>query len=267
MIGISFMTANFCARPTGWNMTGGWGQGDTATNAHFAPLATFGARLDEYLTEVRAMGFTAVDLWTSILNPAWATDAHIAVARDRLQEYRLPVYSIGGWLGSTPGEFARTCAIATALGAPVLGGDTSMLRKDRAFVVATLKETGLRLGIENHPEKSVGELLEKIGDGGEGTIGATVDTGWFGTQGVDAAEALRELAPQLLLVHLKDVRAVGAHDTCRYGAGVVPIERCVRVLQEIGYGGTNAVDHEPELFDPTEDLKASLALLKGWLGQ
>lgn len=32
-------------------------------------------------------------------------------------------------------------------------------------------------------------------------------------------------------------------------------------------GGTVAVEHEPELFDPTEDLEASLALLKGWLGQ
>lgn len=267
MIGISFMTANFCARPTGWRMTGGWGQGDTATNEHFAPLATFGARLGEYLADVRAMGFTAVDLWTSILNPAWATDAHIATAQERLQDYALPVYSIGGWLGSTPAEFARTCAIATALGTPVLGGGTSMLHKDRPFVVATLQQHGLRLGIENHPEKSVDELLEKIGDGGDGTIGATVDTGWFGTQGVDAAEALRDLAPHLLLVHLKDVREVGRHDTCRYGAGIMPVERCVRVLQEIGYRGTIAVEHEPELFDPTEDLEASLALLKGWLGQ
>src|SRR5689334_2317451 len=99
MIGISFMTANYCARLTGWHMPEGWGQGDQATNAHFAPLATYGARLDAYLADVRALGFTAVDFWTSILNPAWATDAHIAVAQERLAQHALAVYSIAGWMG------------------------------------------------------------------------------------------------------------------------------------------------------------------------
>ena len=267
MIGVSFMTANYCARPTGWHMTGGWGQGDKATNEFFAPLATYGDRLDTYLDDVRALGFTAVDFWTSILNPTWATGEHIAVAQERLRKHDLAVYSIAGWMGSTPDEFTRTCEIATALRAPVLAGGTSMLRKDRPFVVATLQQYGLRLGIENHPEKSADEVLAQIGDGGAGTIGATVDTGWFGTQGVDAAEALRQLAPHLLVVHLKDVREVGRHDTCRYGEGIVPIERCVRVLQDIGFGGTISVEHEPEFFDPHADIAASLAMLKGWLAQ
>jgi sugar phosphate isomerase/epimerase len=267
MIGISFMMANYCARPTGWNMTGGWSQGDEATNAAFTPVTTYGARLDEYLADIQALGFAAVDFWTSLLNPPWATDEHIRIAQERLRQHDLAVYSIGGWLGSSPDQFVRTCEIATALGAPVLGGDTSMLRKDRAFVVETLQQYGLRLGIENHPEKSAEELLAKIGEGGDGTIGATVDTGWFGTQGVDAAAALRQLAPYLLVVHLKDVREVGRHDTCRYGEGVVPIEACVRVLQEMDFRGTISVEHEPEFFDPADDIRASLHLLKGWLAQ
>jgi len=267
MIGISFMTANYCARPTGWNMTEGWGQGDQATNAYFAPLETYGARLDTYLADVQALGFTAVDFWTSLLNPPWATDAHIALARERLQQRGLAVYSIAGWMGSTPAEVVRTCEIATALGVPVLAGRTSMLSKDRPFVVATLQQYGLRLGIENHPEKSADEVLAQIGDGGAGTLGATVDTGWFGTQGVDAADALRQLAPYLFVVHLKDVREVGQHRTCRYGAGIVPLERCVRVLQAIDFPGTISVEHEPEFFDPADDIQASLRLLKGWLAQ
>jgi sugar phosphate isomerase/epimerase len=267
MIGVSFMLANYCARPTGWNMTGGWGEGDEATNEWFRPIETYGERLDTYLADVEALGFAAVDFWTSLLNPPWATDAHIAIAQERLAAHHLAVYSIAGWLGSTPAQFIRTCEIATALGAPVLGGGTSLLHKDRAFVVATLQQYGLRLGIENHPEKSADELQAQIGDGGDGTIGATVDTGWFGTQGVDAAEALHALAPHLFVVHLKDVREVGQHNTCRYGAGIVPIERCVRVLQAIDFGGTISVEHEPEFFDPTGDIKASFAMLKGWLAQ
>ena len=82
MIGVSFMLANYCARPTGWNMTGGWGQGDQATNEWFRPIETYGERLDAYLTDVEALGFAAVDFWTSLLNPPWATDARrIASAR------------------------------------------------------------------------------------------------------------------------------------------------------------------------------------------
>ena len=262
---ISFMSANYVAREVGYRMTGGWGQGDKATNEAFRPLGTFAGRFEELLRDVRDLGFEAVDLWTSHLSPPWATDAHIEMARDLLEQHRLTVPSLAGWFGSSREAFTATCELATALGVPVLGGSTSVLEKDRAFVVETLERYGLKLGLENHPEKMPEELLEKIGDGGGGRIGATVDTGWFGTQGFDAAQALERLSGHLFHVHLKDVRAVGSHDTCRYGEGVVSVEACVRALQRIGYGGAISVEHEPELFDPSEDCRANRLLLKGWL--
>ncbi len=140
-----------------------------------------------------------------------------------------------------------------------------MLVKDRAFVVAALHKHNLRLGLENHPEKTPEEMLAKIGDGGDGRIGTTVDTGWYGTQGYDAAEAIARLGNHVLYVHLKDVLAPGAHDTCRYGHGIVPIEECVRTLREIGYNGGISVEHEPEHADPSADCKAGLHMLRTWL--
>jgi L-ribulose-5-phosphate 3-epimerase len=262
---ISFMSANYVARQLGYNMTRGWGQGDTATSEYFQPIETFRERFEEILRDIRAMNFNAMDLWTSHLSPIWATDEHLAIARDLLAQYQLPVVSLAGWFGSTAEEFDATCRLATALGVPVLGGSTSMLQKDRPFVVAALKQHNLKLGLENHPEKTPNELREKIGDGGDGTIGVCVDTGWFGTQGYDAAKALEELSDVLFHVHLKDVLAVGAHDTCRFGQGVVPIHECVETLQRIGYSGPISVEHEPERFDPTEDVIASCALLQEWL--
>ena len=260
---ISFMTANYVARQTGWKMTD-WGQGDAASTAYFRPLETFGARLEEYLADIQALGFAAIDMWTGTLAAAWATPEHIAIAQDVLRRYGMAVYSLAGWMGGTQEEFRAACELAQALGAPVLGGGTPLLTTDRPFVVATLKEYGLRLGIENHPE-TPDEMLAKIGDGGDGTIGATVDTGWYGTNGFDAAEALALLAPHLVLVHLKDVREVGGHTTCRFGEGVVPVERCVRTLLELGYTGTISIEHEPPDFDPGADIAASRALLEGWL--
>jgi L-ribulose-5-phosphate 3-epimerase len=131
--------------------------------------------------------------------------------------------------------------------------------------VALLREYGLHLALENHPEKNPVELLAKLGSGDDDLFGVAVDTGWFGTQGYDAAQAIHELGPRVFHVHLKDVRAAGAHQTCRFGQGIVPLEACVQALHTIGYTGTISVEHEPETFDPTEDCVASAALLRTWL--
>jgi len=262
---ISFMTANYVARQLDYNMTAGWGQGDRATQEFFRPIATFAERFDAMLAEIAGLGFTAIDLWTAHLYPTWATPEHIAAARDLLAKYRFPVVSLAGWFGSTPEELEATCRMAEALGCRVLGGSTSMLEKDRARTVATLKTYGLVLGLENHPEKTPAELAAKIGDAGEGTVGACVDTGWFGTQGYDAARALEELKDLLVHVHLKDVLAAGAHDTCGYGEGVVPIQACVATLRRIGYTGGISVEHEPEHANPNDAAVASRKLLEGWL--
>lgn len=263
---ISFMSANFVARQVGYNMTSGWGEGDRATNEYFRPIATFERRFDELLAEVRAMGFDNLDVWTGHLNWAWATDEHVTIATRLLDKHKLRVTSMAGGFGSDVREFEAACKLAVRLGTKVLGGSTSFLFEDRSLVVSMLKSYGLKLAIENHPaEKSPQDMLEKIGDGGDGYIGTAVDTGWYGTQGYDAACAIEELSRYVFLVHLKDVLAAGAHETCRFGEGVVPVERCVRVLQQMGYDGDYSIEHEPESFDPTEDCVASLQMLRGWL--
>lgn len=262
---VSFMTANYVARELDYNMTRGWGQGDKATNEALRPLEQFGDRFEMMLSDIQTMGFEAIDLWLAHLNPAWATRQHIEEARALLDKYGFPVVSFAGWFGSTMEEFEATCRLAVELNCQILGGSTSVLEKDRAGTVALLTQYGLKLGLENHPEKTPEEMLAKIGDGGDGTIGTTVDTGWYGTQGYDAAKALEWLAPYLFHIHLKDVLAVGAHDTCRFGQGIVPIQACVRTLQEIGYEGGISVEHEPEQFDPTQDVIASRQLLEEWM--
>jgi len=110
------------------------------------------------------------------------------------------------------------------------------------------------------------EMLEQIGDTGDGVLGTVVDTGWYGTQGCDSVRAIDCLHEHLVHVHLKDVLAEGEHVTCRYGRGIVPIEACVRKLQELGYAGGISVEHEPEFYDPTEDCRVMLGMVQGWLG-
>lgn len=265
MTTLSFMTANFVARQLDYRMTGGWGQGDSATQSYFRPLESFAERFEAMLEEIVELGFSHVDIWTGHLNPEWATAEHTGAATALLAKYGLSVVSLAGWFGATPEEFERSCALAQALGCRILGGSTALLANDRAATLDLLRRHDLVLGIENHPEKTPAELRAKIGADGGGLVGACVDTGWFGTQGYDAAQALEELGDVLVHVHLKDVLAAGAHDTCGYGRGVVPIRACVETLGRIGYGGAISVEHEPEDRDPRPEVEASLALLRGWL--
>jgi predicted dehydrogenase/sugar phosphate isomerase/epimerase len=273
---ISFMSANFVAREVGYHMTQGWGQGDAATQAHFAPLTTFAERFGAMLAEVAALGFDAIDLWTGHLHWQWATPEHLAAAKQLLAQHKLRPVSYAGGFGSNLAELRAACRLCAELGIPVLGGGTPLLAHDRAGLVRTLREFGLIFGLENHPEKTAAEVLAKLGEGDEDVVGVAVDTGWFGTQGMDAAAAVRALVPRLKHFHAKDVKARraektgfamidGGHETCALGEGIVPVEAAVKVAAGLGYRGAFAVEHEPEDFDPREDCRRSRERLQGWL--
>jgi L-ribulose-5-phosphate 3-epimerase len=262
-IPVSFMSANYVAREIGFRMAD-WGEGDRAANAWYSPIETYRERLDDLLSTIAGLGFDAMDLWTSHLNPSWATEAHVTAAQELLSRHRLRVVSLAGWFGGTVAEFEAACRIAVALGRPILGGSTGAWKKDRVGVLRALEAHDLRLGFENHPEKDPAAVLALIGDA-PARVGATVDTGWFGTQGYDAARAIEELGDRVLHVHLKDVREPGTHLTCRYGDGIVPIEGCVRALEAMGYRGGISIEHEPEDYDPTPEIVENAELLRGWL--
>lgn len=262
---VSFMTANFVARELGWHMAS-WDAGDRSVHETFEPLETYGERFAAICDDAIDLGFDAIDLWDAHLSARWATDGHIEAAISVLRERHLSVASLAGWFGSDAEHMERTCRIARAVGAPVLGGGSALLGEDRDALVELLDRYDLRLGIENHPERTPAEMLERIGDGAGGRIGTTVDTGWYGTQGYDAADAIRELGPHVVHVHLKDVRHAGTpHETCGYGDGVVPLERCVEALRAIGYTGAISVEHEPDHGDPRPEIGAARRQLADWL--
>ena len=133
-----------------------------------------------------------------------------------------------------------------------------------------LARHGVRLGIENHPEATPAELRRKItaaDEAGTPACSARPSTPAGGARRATTPSlAIEELGDRVLHVHLKDVRAVAEpHETCRWGDGIVPIEGCVRTLQRLGYAGAIAVEHEPETFDPTDDIRAMRAQLEQWL--
>jgi L-ribulose-5-phosphate 3-epimerase len=238
----------------------GWGHGDRTTNEAFAPLETYAERIDALFADIAALGFGTVDVWGAHLSPDWATDAHVDAMLAALESHGLHVSTYATWLG--PANVEHACELARALGASIIGGGFS---GEPEALAPMLERHQVRLAVENHPEKTPAELISRLARGGP-MFGATVDTGWWGTQGYDAVRAVDELGDRVWHVHLKDVLAVGEpHETCRWGTGIVPIEQCVEALRASGYAGAIAVEHEPETFDPTDDIRAMRAELEAWL--
>jgi len=261
---ISFITSNYVARPANYQMDGGWPEAFPANNAYFRELDHFGTNLGAMLTDIRALGFSAVDIWTAHLNWEWATDEHIAIALDLLAANQLSVTSLAGSFGRTREHVTRACRLANALGTPLLSGTTYLLATDRAGLVGLLRKHGLKLGFENHPEKTSADLLRKVA-GAPDVIGVSIDTGWFATHGYTPAQAIEDLREYVIHIHLKDIRAAGQHDTCRYGEGIVAVRDCVDRLQQIGYTGPISIEHEPFDSDPGDDCRRSLQMLQEWL--
>lgn len=260
------MGANLVAQQLNWNMTKGWGQGDAAANAHYAPLETFEERFDAFVRSAVDAGFDTVDVWHPQLSYEWATAEHLAAARRVLDTHNVSVASYGSYYGETAEQFRRANEVARALGARILGGQTELLARDRQALVEILREFGNVFGLENHAQLTAAELLDQIGPDDADVMGVTVDTGWFGTQGFDAAQAIRELGDRVMYVHLKDVRAEGAHDTCAFGDGIVPIADCVAALRDIDYSGPISIEHEPEHYNPFPEVARSRTTLLSLLG-
>ncbi|NBD37421.1 MAG: TIM barrel protein [Verrucomicrobia bacterium] len=263
---ISFITANFVARELDYHMTGGWMEGDEATNAAFKPLETFAGKFGGILDEVKALGFDRIDIWTAHLNPAWAGEEHLAIARKLLEERGLKVMSLAGGFGDGLDGLAASCRTAKAVGAEMLAGGLPVYGEQPEEVLAVLRDHDITWAFENHPdEKSVADVHKVVGANPPANVGVACDTGWFGTNGVDAAAALRELAPICRQIHLKDVREAGRHRTCALGEGVVDIPACVEALRETGYTGPIAIEHEPESYNPVEEIRLSRQRLQEWM--
>ena len=262
---ISFNCSNLVGAQCGYEPQSEWDSCVEAVNEYYRPLSTFAARFEEMILGITALGFDALDLWMpGQLNFRWATDEHIRLARALLDKHHMTVTSLGGDFGETKEEFVASCKLAVAVNTDLLSGVTPVLFSDRLFVVRTLQEYNLRFGIENHPERSPQEMLDQIGDGGEGTLGTTLDTGWYATRHYDVVRAIEELDRHIFLVHLKDVLDGEEHLNVGYGRGIVPMEQCVYALRRIGYKGDYCIENHPVDHDPTGEIREALVLMKKW---
>jgi sugar phosphate isomerase/epimerase len=236
---IAFNTANLVARVSGYRFElKDWGAQHRRTVEE-----TDEAAWRTICRDIADAGFRAVEIWEAHAAPEVMTAERAATWKALLDEHGLVPVGYAGHLGE---DTARVCRW---LGIDAINGSAGGLSV--AQMEAVCASSGVRFHFENHPEKSVEEIAAKIRGGSE-RLGVCVDTGWLGTQGVDAPAALRALGPLVRHVHVKDVRARGGHATCPLGEGVVDIAGCLAALRGIGYAGWYSWEDEPEDRNPLD---------------
>ena len=262
---FSFMSANFLGREKNYQNVIGFGEGDTSVAEVFAPAATYVERIDELFSEVAAMGYRGIDLWTAHCNPEWAKSQHVDGLLKASAKHGVEIVSLAGGLGDGLEQIEETCRMAQDIRCPLLGLGCRALPQRGAEVEALLAKYGVKLAFENHPNEPTPEaVLEKIGYGRFPHIGSTFDTGWWGTHGYPVLEALDALREHLLLVHLKNVREPVTHIAARWDEGCLDLASIVRRLKHIGYSGWISLEYEPEDHDPTEDCHEFLKVATAW---
>jgi sugar phosphate isomerase/epimerase len=246
---IAFNTANLVGRVSGYRYElQHWGEQHQKTVA-----ATDEKAWDSICQDIAAAGYRAVEIWEAHAAPESLDAAKAAAWRRILERHELrPV----GYGGSLRPETIRICQ---RLGIPRINGG---LRGQTPAQATTLcRKASVAFNVENHPEKSVEEVLKPIGGGNE-WLGVCVDTGWFGTQGVAVPEAVKALNGLVRHTHIKDVRRAGGHETCRLGDGLVNVPAVLAARRSIGYAGWYSWEDEPEDRNPMDLAQWTLAYLK-----
>lgn len=265
---VSFISANYVARALNYpgGATSDWGKFDRATRQaasadHFTQLAL----------DVAQAGFDSIDIWDAHCDWRHAgREDDIEQVKGACSQFDLAITSYAGGLSAADvPNIEKLFKFMKQLGTTMYAGGIwgANLPDVWPTVDALCAKLNTRFAFENHPEKSVDEILAKIDDGKWKHVGVALDTGWCGTQGVDALDAAKALRDRdkLFIVHLKDVTAAGAHDTCTLGEGVVPVDKVVHHLTRSGWNGTFCIEHEPFDRDPMPEAIESLQRVKQWM--
>ena len=234
---ISFVTANLVGQVSGYRFElAHWGDQHKKTVA-----ATDAAEWRSICREIYATGFRAIEIWEAHAAPE-AMDRERGVTWKKIMDDQgLKAIGYGGSLSR------KTLEICQWLDIPKINGWIGDNTPEQA--TAACREMGVRFNLENHPQKSAAELLKIIG-GGNDWLGICIDMGWLATQGASGPEVIRACGSLVRHTHVKDVKAVGAHQTCLLGEGVAQVAACIATLKEMGYSGWYSWEDEPEDRNP-----------------
>jgi inosose dehydratase len=176
------------------------------------------------------------------------------------------IYAAGVIYMKTPAEadqafqYAKNIGVNLIIGAP----DYDLL----PYVEQKVKSSNIRLAIHNHgPEDKLypgpKDIYERIKNADPG-VGICLDIGHAVRAGVDPAKAVRDFAPRILDMHVKDVsEAAPGGKAVEVGRGVINFPDLVSSLIKIKYAGKCSLEFEQEVKDPLPGIAESEGFFRG----
>jgi inosose dehydratase len=165
-------------------------------------------------------------------------------------------------------EYARDVGVPTMVCSPAR--DAGDLNKWVSSLDKLVKEFDIKLAIHNHgPEDKlfpspydIWKAVEKY----DKRIGLCIDVGHTARANVDPAESILKCRERLYDVHMKDISAMGDHNTpIEGGRGILNTKSILAALLKINYQGLVGFEYEKDGKDPVPGLAESVGYVKGVL--
>jgi inosose dehydratase len=200
--------------------------------------------------------------------PLDATDAQIADTVALCKEKEITLYGGGVIYMRSRDEVENAFRYAKAAGMDIIIGVPN--HELLAYVEEKVKEYDIKLAIHNHgpgdevyPSAESAYLLIKDMDM---RMGLCVDIGHTKRINRDPKRDVKEFFDRVHDIHIKDVTAASAEgSTCEVGRGVIDIPAFLKLLIDLDYSGTVALEFEKDPDDPLAGMAESLGYIKGVL--
>jgi len=200
--------------------------------------------------------------------PLDATDEEIADTVALCKEKGITLYGGGVIYMRTREDVDNAFRYAKAAGMDVIIGVPN--HEFLAYVEEKVKTYDIKLAIHNHgpgdtlypSAESAYRLIKDM----DMRMGLCVDIGHTKRINRDPKKDVKEFFDRVYDIHIKDVTAASAEGTtCEVGRGVIDIPAFLKLVIDLEYSGTVALEYEKDPDDPLAGMAESLGYIKGVL--
>ncbi|HEY4107396.1 sugar phosphate isomerase/epimerase [Puia sp.] len=220
--------------------------------------------IDQGIAMMKRVGIDALSIKDFYL-PLDSDAAAVKGVVNKFSAAGIRIYAAGVIYMKTRGEVDRAFEYAKMLGIDLIIGvpNPELL----AYMEEKVKSTNIRVAVHNHGPGDLYptpvEVYEHI-KGLDRRIGLCVDIGHTARAGADPVKMLRDYAPRVLDLHLKDLSVITKEEhAIDLGTGVLDIVGVLRTLRHNRYTGYCSIEHELDMNDPLPGIAESAGYFRG----
>ncbi|MBD3244362.1 MAG: TIM barrel protein [Chitinivibrionales bacterium] len=152
------------------------------------------------------------------------------------------------------------------------GGTLAAAIETLALIAPVAEQRGLKICLENHHRftlDTIDDYVKVFEAVRQECVGICIDTGHFDASAVDMDAVIDRLGERVNHIHVKENRAWGVQDFCRFGEGTTRNAHVVERMIERGYDGFITVEQSPQKDRETtvEDLEKPYELFSGYTNE